>query len=167
MLSRKWEPAIRPWKPVPSIGFCGVAHRPQTRSKAVAVLEQTSRLESRIVSRVRFMGQDAGSRVRARREFMDVLQNTDYQLCVRGVGNWDYRLYETLCAGRIPVLVDTDRSLPAKLDWAQYAVIVPEKQVRRLVDHVLRWHARNRNMWMEQLSPVGWWRSFAKERMAS
>ena len=35
-----------------------------------------------------------------------------YGLCVRGFGNFSFRLGETLMMGRIPILIDTECILP-------------------------------------------------------
>ena len=48
----------------------------------------------------------------ARRDFLANMLDSDYVLCVRGDGNWSIRLYEALCLGRIPVIVDTDLVMP-------------------------------------------------------
>ena len=97
MLERRWSSGFRPWVVKPSVGFCGVTSRPDIRAKAVTWLRLSDRLDPVLIEREKFMGFEVG-RVRARQEYQAHLLGCDYQLCVRGVGNWDYRLYETLCA---------------------------------------------------------------------
>src|SRR5688572_26593017 len=46
----------------------------------------------------------AGARVRT--EYVRNLVDSDYVVCVRGGGNFSLRLYEALCCGRIPVVID-------------------------------------------------------------
>ena len=69
-------------------------------------------------------------------------------LCARGRGNFSYRLYETLCSGRIPVFIDTDCVLPFEdvIDWRSLCVWVPEAEVDQVAERVADFHAR--------LSPV-------------
>ena len=64
----------------------------------------------------------------ARRAFVDNLRRSDYVLCSRGGGNFSYRLYEALSAGRIPLFVDTDCVLPFEdeIDWHALCVWVDE-----------------------------------------
>jgi hypothetical protein len=45
-------------------------------------------------------------------EYIDNLKNNLYSLCVRGAGNFSFRLQETFMMGRIPVLIDTECILP-------------------------------------------------------
>lgn len=49
-----------------------------------------------------------------------------YGLSVRGWGNWDYRFYELLAAGRIPVHINTDDELlfEREIPWNDLIVIV-------------------------------------------
>ena len=41
------------------------------------------------------------------KEYESSLGNSDYVLCPRGFGNTSIRFYESLSAGRIPILVDS------------------------------------------------------------
>jgi len=49
-----------------------------------------------------------------------------YGLSVRGWGNWDYRMYEMLASGRIPVHINTDDELLFEnwIDWDEFIVVV-------------------------------------------
>ncbi len=68
-----------------------------------------------------------------RHEYVANTQASDYVLCTRGWGNFSFRLYETLCLGRIPVFVDTDCVLPAadEIDWRSLCVWVPGSELGR------------------------------------
>jgi hypothetical protein len=54
-----------------------------------------------------------------RRTFTDNLLRNPYALCVRGRGNFSYRLYEVMSLGRIPLFIDTECVLPFDhlVDW--------------------------------------------------
>ena len=54
-----------------------------------------------------------------RAEFIRNLENNLYGLCVRGGGNFSFRLGEVFMMGRIPILIDTDCILPFK-DYIPY-----------------------------------------------
>ena len=99
---------------------------------------------------------------------------SDYVLCIRGAGNFSYRLYETLSCGRIPVFVDTDCVLPYErwIDWPSLGVWLPEKDLPRIAERVAAFHEllsptefrerqrACRRLWEEWLSPVGFFANF-------
>lgn len=104
-----------------------------------------------------------------RSEYFSNILNSDYVLCVRGHGNYSIRLYETLCMGRIPVIVDTGVVLPfeAHIPWREFCVWVPEADIPRIEEIILAFHARHqgaafvqlqqqcRQVWQQWLSPEG------------
>ncbi len=114
-------------------------------------------------------GGSAQSAERMRREYARNILDNPYNLCVRGIGNYSLRLFETLCCGRVPVLVDTDCVLPFDfaIDWRQHVVWVEENQIDNIAGIVADFHAshsqsefvdlqkRNRQLWQEYLSPLG------------
>jgi hypothetical protein len=71
----------------------------------------------------------------ARRErFRDVLVRSRFVLCPRGKGTSSIRLYETLAAGRVPVIVADDWVAPAGPDWERFSIRWPEGRTDGLVD---------------------------------
>jgi hypothetical protein len=54
-----------------------------------------------------------------RREYVNSVFGCDYALCMRGAGNWSYRFVDSLSAGRILVMIDTNCMLPLEddTDW--------------------------------------------------
>lgn len=101
--------------------------------------------------------------------FFENLRGSDYTVCVRGGGNFSTRLYETLCLGRIPVIVDTDLVLPweGRVPWHELAVRVPAAALDELPGRLLDLHAgfddaafaelqrRCRALWVDRLSVPG------------
>jgi hypothetical protein len=99
---------------------------------------------------------------------------SDYVLCARGNGNFSYRLYETLCMGRIPVFIDTDCVLPLDfdIDWRDYCVWVDEAEIEQIGDQVLEFHESLdesefeerqracRRLWETHISPQGFFANF-------
>jgi hypothetical protein len=58
-------------------------------------------------------------------EFQDQLFNCDYILCPRGYGNTSIRFYETLSAGRTPILIESNGGLPelnTNRDWQDHII---------------------------------------------
>jgi len=109
-----------------------------------------------------------------REQFVENMLNSDYILCTRGGGNFSYRLYETLSCGRIPVLINTDCELPFEgwIDWKQYCVWVEEEDLPHIGTRIREFHDRLtaqqfqdlqmkcRNLWLEWLSPQGFFTNF-------
>src|SRR5439155_22282233 len=110
-----------------------------------------------------------GTRREARREYVQNIVDSNYLLCVRGAGNFSYRLYETLSCGRIPLFVNSDCVLPfqSEINWKDYCVWVDEKDVDRVGEIVAAFHdsltnrqfldlkRECRELWEDYLSPEG------------
>jgi len=145
------------------------------RRRALAALADDERVDTDFVIRDRYR---AGVRHLADRadrthptatDFFANIRANGYTLCVRGGGNFSTRLYETLCLGRIPVIVDTGLVLPwvGDVAWDELAVVVPAGDLGGLADRLVAHHAqldaeafldaqhRCRTLWVERLSVAG------------
>lgn len=108
-----------------------------------------------------------------RRNFINNILESDYTLCVRGIGNNSVRFFETLCCGRIPVFIDTDSVLPFNciIDWKKLCVWVDEKDIDSIGDAISAYHnniseadfiqlqGQLRQLWVEYLSPLGFYKN--------
>lgn len=86
-------------------------------------------------------------------EFYKNIFNNLYTFCIRGVGNFSVRFYETLATGRIPVLLNTDCRLPLsnRIDWKKHAVILDESKKESLELQILHFHNLKSNKEIEEL----------------
>jgi hypothetical protein len=121
-------------------------------------------------------GIDPTKAAAARREFVASVVGSDYVLCVRGAGNYSFRFFETLCLGRIPVVVDTDSVFPLehRIDPRSFSVWVPRSELHR-IDQLVVGHfesirgrfaeelARLRALWLDWYSPSGFFAAFAQD----
>lgn len=96
-------------------------------------------------------------------EFTDNMYRNPYTFCMRGVGNFSVRFYETLAMGRIPVLLDTDCRLPLMddINWENHIVRV---KTPLHVEALVNFHKsitnedfeqiqiRNRNLYLDKLN---------------
>jgi len=115
------------------------------RSRAIKSLAQSQVIVTDIVVRDKFFGfQPEKDRPQLRNEYVDHLMRNDYILCPRGAGNFSIRLYETMAAGRIPILIDTDLVMPfpEQIPWPEIAVWVPISDIDNIDEHVIRFHER-------------------------
>lgn len=106
-------------------------------------------------------------------EYAQNMLTSDYVLCVRGFGNYSFRFYETLSAGRIPVFVNTDCALPydSILDWRETCVWVEQNEIAHIGEKIAEFHNKLspadfidlqhkcRRVWDEWVSPHGFFRN--------
>jgi hypothetical protein len=168
----------------------GRAH-PDTgiRARALRRLTRSPHVETNFVIRDAFWGgvvavgsdTDYATMRRVRDEFVINLLESDYVLCARGGGNFSYRLYETMSAGRIPVFVDTDCVLPfeSELDWHSLCVWVDRSELDEIGDRVASFHAalgpsgfaelqrECRRVWEHHLSTEGFFSTLSRHLATS
>lgn len=94
-----------------------------------------------------------------KRAYVDFLRQTKFILCPRGIGVGTARFYETLKAGRVPVLISDRFVLPARIDWSSCLVVVGEGELDRIPEAIAeaepRWPqmaANARRIWEENFS---------------
>lgn len=69
---------------------------------------------------------------RFHQDFAAVLTNSAFTLCPRGAGTSSFRLFETMKAGRVPVILSDDWVPPEGPAWESFSLIVPEREVARV-----------------------------------
>lgn len=85
------------------------------RSKSLDALRQTPGIRCNFIERSSYSGHRETIKMdpeQSRKEFIANIEGSDFILCAKGDGNFSYRFYETLCMGRIPLLLDTHCCLP-------------------------------------------------------
>ena len=119
-------PDIRPLRSKPVVSFCGALTH-STRSECVKTLENNVDIDTNFIIRSSFWG-GSPHNSDLRREYIDNMKGSDMVLCCRGAGNFSYRLYEALSCGKIPIIIDTDISLPCSniIDWNRFIITTPK-----------------------------------------
>jgi hypothetical protein len=77
-------------------------------------------------------------------DFESNMKTSHFNICNRGKGNFSMRFYQTLSAGRIPILLNTDMELPFmdEIDWNKIIVFADTEQA--LVEKTwIFWNTRN------------------------
>jgi hypothetical protein len=65
-------------------------------------------------------------------DFVETLRNSKFVICPKGLGPTSWRFYETMMAGRAPVIV-SDLWVPARdIDWPSFSIHVPERDVESI-----------------------------------
>ena len=62
-------------------------------------------------------------------EYAETLRRSRFFVCPRGNGVGSVRLFETMKAGRVPIIVSDSYVLPVGVDWSSCSVQVAEKDV--------------------------------------
>lgn len=105
----------------------------------------------------------------AREQYASMIKRSKFVLCPRGHGAATFRLYETLAAGRVPVVISDDWLPPPRAAWAQAIVRVAERRVRHLPEELerlepewpaLRAHATG--LWAAHFAPSRRWDHYAE-----
>lgn len=99
--------------------------------------------------------------------YTDTMAASKFVLCPRGIGPASQRLFETIEAGRIPVIISDTWVEPPQINW-DFAVRVPESQIATIPDRLKslesEWEERSaaaRAAWESAYSPGTLFNSFA------
>ena len=150
-----------------SIGFCG--HSEGIRLRILNKINNIVGSDNcDFIIRSTFYHNTGQVNINTRREYCANITNNLYTLCVRGAGNFSYRFYEALCMGRIPILINTDTSLPFEktIDWSKYIIKINESELEQLPSLIKKCKINPidiRRMWEEYLSPEGYTKNFHKD----
>ncbi len=77
--------------------------------------------------------------------YVDTMAASKFVLCPRGIGPASLRLYETIEAGRIPVIISDSWVPPPQIDWS-FAVRIPEWDIASIPDKL----AELENEWQQR-----------------
>jgi len=111
--------------------------------------------------------------IKGKLPFVNNVFNNQYNICVSGHGNYSFRLYEILSAGRIPVFINTDCVLPFEefIDWKKHVVWIEEKDADKADQFIIKFHQtispndflqlqkNNRSLWEKYFSKEGFYQS--------
>src|SRR5262249_20919740 len=84
-----------------------------------------------------------------------------FVLCPRGVAPSSYRIFETMKAGRVPVIIADEWVPPAGPDWTEFSVRVPEARLGDVPQILERLSDRARDMGL--CAAKAWERWFSRE----
>ncbi len=81
-----------------------------------------------------------------RRQFAETVFRSKFVLCPRGAGTSSIRLYETLAAGRVPVVLSDRWVPPVGPDWEKFSIRWPQSSVPALPEMLERMEPRAEEM---------------------
>ena len=121
--------------PTPELLFSFVGSRTHPCRNAVLALAHP-RGQVRSVDGFLFHDDSSADFHTRRTEFAEAMFRSKFVLCPRGHGTSSIRLFETLAAGRAPVIISDDWCPPSGPDWDQIAVVWPERRIDELPRHL-------------------------------
>ena len=144
------------------------------RNKILTYLEKSSIIDTNFKKRNIWAEGTVGNNSNSRNEFLNNILSSDYSLCYRGAANYSLRFYETLCLGKIPLLIDTDCKLPFEnlVNWKEICLFVKESDLRYIPELIVDFHnSHNKNqfiqkqiycreIWVKYLSKKGFYKLF-------
>jgi len=83
-------------------------------------------------SSANFFGNQTDEIERGKRRYAEVIARSKFVLCPRGAGASSFRIFETMAAGRVPVILSDEWVAPAGPAWEQCAVFIPESDIDRI-----------------------------------
>ena len=119
------------------VGFCGQTKALPARKQLLDAYENCSLIKKEFIIRRTFWEFIAEEKTRI--EFDQNLLENHFNLCCRGAGNFAMRFYQTLAAGRIPVLIDTDYPLPYRDEIPWDSIIIMKPTAEEVVAETVRW----------------------------
>ncbi len=137
------------------------------RGKVLNKLKRSKRIETNFILRKKYRAGAVSQQQKEKttQDFYNNIYNNIYTFCMRGVGNFSVRFYETLAVGRIPVLLNTDCRLPLTnyIDWKKHTVIIDASSKVSIASQIADFHnsksddeikamqQNNRLLWETQL----------------
>jgi hypothetical protein len=125
------------------------------RSRVLSKAAKSVKVPTDFVLRSHYKGgaSDQQSSDRVEVEFFKNISSNLFTLCMRGMGNYSVRFYQTLAMGRIPVLIDTQSKLPfdTHLDYSELYVSVPYEERFEVERYILEYLAGKSPEQLEQI----------------
>lgn len=102
------------------------------RHKLLTALQNSSQINTDFILRSKYGGgaKTPDEKSILEREFYQNIRNNLFTICLRGLGNYSVRFYQTLAMGRIPVLIDTDSAVPFinQMEGSDFFIRIPYEQ---------------------------------------
>jgi hypothetical protein len=120
----------------PIIGFCGLNSK--YRDRTLRLFFSNKNVKSNFIIRNKFWGGKPHDKTIVN-DFENNMTESHFNICNRGAGNFSMRFYQTLSAGRIPILLNTDMILPFENEIKWNDIIVLGNTEDELVENVIHY----------------------------
>jgi len=124
----------------PIVGFCGQVLR--TRQLTLDTFAYNQNFTTNYLIRSQFWGGKPNDTILIE-EFKQNILSSHFTICDRGNGNFSMRFYQVLSAGRIPVFIDSDMSLPFEDEIPWSTITVSAKTPLELIRKTKQFYESN------------------------
>ena len=98
---------------------------------------------------------------RVEQSYTDILKLSKFVLCPRGIAASTFRLFETMRSARVPVIIADDWMPPLGIDWTEFSLRIPEREIDSIPDRLAQLEAEAEAM--GQRAFECWQANFAAE----
>ena len=125
----------------PIVGFCGLNSK--FRNRTLEIFYRNKNIKTNYIIRKYFWGGKPHD-PKVVNDFENNMMTSHFNICNRGNGNFSMRFYQTLSAGRIPILLNTDIVLPFdnEIDWNDI-IILGDTEEELLYKVLKYWNTKN------------------------
>jgi hypothetical protein len=78
--------------------------------------------------------------------YVDLIRRSKFVLCPRGFGVSTNRVFETMCLGRVPVIISDQWQKPPGIPWNDCCILVPESNVSHIPNILASFEDRAHSM---------------------
>lgn len=104
------------------------------RKRLFSKLKPTESKDNSIIKiqSANFLTMFDGSYSPEKHDYLEFLRRTRFILCPRGFGVGTVRLFESMQAGRVPVIISDRYTPPSGIDWTACSIRVKEKDIHKI-----------------------------------
>jgi len=144
----------------PSLLFSYMGRRCHpVRDRILKLRHQRAHIED--TTAIDFFGDSSDEVIRHKHRYASVIRNSKFVLCPRGGGLASFRLFETMAAGRVPVIISNGWVPPLGPVWDQATIRVKESQVKHVASIVESYESAFESM--SQAARSAWEQWFAPD----
>lgn len=100
-------------------------------------------------------------KIKFEQDFIDIINESSFVLCPRGIGPCSYRLFETMQLGRVPVIISDGWVPIPNIDWDKFTITVAESKIA-FIPQILN-ERKNEALEMGRLARKHWEEYFSPE----
>lgn len=129
---KNYQVPISPFRDKPLITFTGNCDRPVIRQNFINEMNGLKKRCKFECKHIQWWQSTEEERRSMRQPYIDQMCNSNYVLSVRGVGNFSFRLYESLSLGKPIVHLKTDARLPFGMRYENVGVVTTPRDMKNM-----------------------------------
>jgi hypothetical protein len=126
--------------------FVGRASNAPVRRALATLMDPRGKIVDTSREAVQQTDDAAGGNAERWNRYVSILQKSCFVLCPRGIGTSSWRLFESMKAGRAPVILSDDWRRPLGPCWEDFSITVAERDAKAIPSILRRHEARAAEM---------------------